>query len=82
MQGVIAHEFSHILYGDMALNIRLMGLLGGILGLSIDGRFLMQGARIPSRSRGDAGRAIALAAAGGFALYAVGSIGGFFRESH
>lgn len=78
LQGVIAHEFSHILHGDMALNIRLMGLLGGILGLSIAGRFLMHGAYIPSRSRGHAGKAIALAVAGGFALYIVGSIGVFF----
>ncbi len=31
LQGVIAHEFSHILNGDMRLNIRLMGVLHGIL---------------------------------------------------
>ena len=31
LQGVIAHEFSHILNGDMRLNIRLMGVLFGIL---------------------------------------------------
>ncbi|WP_276762807.1 M48 family metalloprotease [Mycolicibacter arupensis] len=31
LQGVIAHEFSHILNGDMRLNIRLIGLLSGIL---------------------------------------------------
>ncbi|MCB1560836.1 MAG: M48 family metalloprotease, partial [Xanthomonadales bacterium] len=35
---VIAHEFSHILNGDMRLNIRLMGLLFGILVLAIIGR--------------------------------------------
>ena len=35
LQGVIAHEFSHIVSGDMRLNIRLMGLLFGILVLSI-----------------------------------------------
>ncbi len=82
LQGVIAHEFSHILHGDMALNIRLMGLLGGILGLSIAGRFLMHGVYIPSRSRGGAGKAIAFAVAGVFALYIVGCHLGFFRESH
>ena len=31
LQGVVAHEFSHILNGDMRLNLRLMGLLHGIL---------------------------------------------------
>ena len=31
LQGVIAHEFSHILNGDMRLNLRLMGVLFGIL---------------------------------------------------
>ncbi len=38
LQGVIAHEFSHILNGDMAMNIRLMGMLHGILGLHLVGR--------------------------------------------
>jgi Zn-dependent protease with chaperone function len=40
LQGVIAHEFSHILNGDMAMNIRLMGMLHGILGLHLVGRVL------------------------------------------
>jgi Zn-dependent protease with chaperone function len=30
LQGVIAHEFSHILNGDMALNVRLVGVLAGL----------------------------------------------------
>ena len=38
LQGVIAHEFSHVLNGDMRLNIRLVGLLFGILVLAIIGR--------------------------------------------
>jgi Zn-dependent protease with chaperone function len=40
LQGVIAHEFSHILNGDMAMNIRLMGMLHGILSLHLIGRIL------------------------------------------
>jgi Zn-dependent protease with chaperone function len=40
LQGVIAHEFSHILNGDMAMNIRLMGVLHGILCLHVTGRLL------------------------------------------
>lgn len=41
LQGVIAHEFSHILNGDMRLSIRLMGVLFGIMVLSIIGRRLL-----------------------------------------
>jgi hypothetical protein len=41
LQGVIAHEFSHVVNGDMRLNIRLMGLLFGILVLAIVGRTLL-----------------------------------------
>jgi Zn-dependent protease with chaperone function len=40
LQGVIAHEFSHILNGDMAMNIRLTGMLQGILSLQLVGRIL------------------------------------------
>lgn len=41
LQGVIAHEFSHVVNGDMRLNIKLMGLLFGILVLAIVGRILL-----------------------------------------
>ncbi|MEP6907540.1 MAG: M48 family metallopeptidase [Pseudoxanthomonas sp.] len=71
LQGVIAHEFSHILNGDMRLNIRLMGTLFGIMMLSIVGqRVLMYG-----RGGGKNGGAIL-----GVALVAliVGSIGALF----
>ncbi len=40
IQGIIAHEFSHILNGDMRLNTRLIGWLHGVLGLVVLGRFL------------------------------------------
>jgi Zn-dependent protease with chaperone function len=45
LQGVIAHEFSHILNGDMRLNIRMMGVLFGIMVLGMLGRMLLRGAR-------------------------------------
>ena len=45
LQGVIAHEFSHILNGDMRLNIRLIGVLFGILLLAIIGRKVLQHGR-------------------------------------
>ena len=42
LQGVIAHEYSHLLNGDMRLNLRLMGLIFGILCLTVIGRVLLQ----------------------------------------
>lgn len=42
LQGVVAHEYSHILNGDMRLNIRLVGLLFGILMLGLIGRKILQ----------------------------------------
>ncbi|MGH3757982.1 M48 family metallopeptidase [Actinophytocola sp.] len=47
LQGVIAHEFSHIVHGDMRLNIRLMGTLFGILVLAIVGRLMFNTRRRP-----------------------------------
>jgi Zn-dependent protease with chaperone function len=49
LQGVIAHEFSHILNGDMRLSIRLIGVLHGILLIGLIGRILL---RLASNSRG------------------------------
>ncbi|HRN63008.1 MAG TPA: M48 family metallopeptidase, partial [Luteimonas sp.] len=42
LQGVIAHEYSHILNGDMRLNIRLVGVLFGILMIGLIGRKILQ----------------------------------------
>jgi Zn-dependent protease with chaperone function len=38
LQGVIGHEFSHVLNGDMRLNIHLIGVVYGILVVSVIGR--------------------------------------------
>ena len=52
LQGVIGHEFSHILNGDMRLNIKLMGVLHGILMVHILGRKLLRyGGRSSNRDR-------------------------------
>ncbi len=42
LQGVIAHEFSHILNGDMRLNIRIIGLIHGILSIYLAGRTILK----------------------------------------
>jgi len=79
LQGVVAHEFSHILNGDMRINIRMMGVLFGILVLAIIGRRMLSSGhhnRISSRdSKGMS--AIVLT---GFALMLIGYIGLFFTR--
>lgn len=69
LQGVIAHEFSHILNGDMRLNLRLMGVVFGILCLAVIGRVL-----IYSRGGRDKNPLMLL----GLALIVIGVIGVFF----
>ena len=74
LQGVIAHEFSHVLNGDMRLNIRLVGLLFGILVIGVLGRLLMySGGRVSSRRSN--GTYVAVI---GLALMVIGYIGFFF----
>lgn len=74
LQGVIAHEFSHILNGDMRLNIRLAAMLKGITFIGDIGRVLLRsGTRI--RTGNDArGRAVLPLL--GIALWLLGLIGG------
>lgn len=76
LQGVIAHEFSHVLNGDMRINIRLIGLLFGILFLAVMGRtFLYAGAFGGGRDRRDQGsNPLPLI---GIALIVAGSVGVF-----
>jgi Zn-dependent protease with chaperone function len=77
LQGVIAHEFSHIFNGDMRLNIRLMGALNGILILGILGYYLMYSASFSGRRRSNdnSGMAILALAVG---LMVIGFAGTFF----
>lgn len=77
LQGVIAHEFSHIFNGDMRLNIRLIGVLNGILILGIIGYYLLYSASFSRRGRGsgkNAGGILALA----IGLMVIGFAGTFF----
>src|SRR5262249_56800386 len=76
LQGVVAHEFSHILNGDMRLNIRLIGLIFGIMVLSIIGRILMQTSG-PASGRQDP-RARAAMVTLGLAMFVLGLVGAFF----
>ena len=83
LQGVIGHEFSHILNGDMRLNIRLMGVLFGILVIGLTGwiifRSSMGGGYVRMGARDDDDRKgfnpLPLI---GLALYVIGYVGVFF----
>src|SRR5882672_7570025 len=73
LQGVVAHEFSHILNGDMRLNIHLVGVIAGIVMIGSIGAFLMTGIRDGDdlRRAGTDIRVFFL----GFLLWLIGSIG-------
>jgi Zn-dependent protease with chaperone function len=76
LQGVIAHEFSHILNGDMRLNLRLLGWTFGLLAIAIIARIVLQtGPRVGGRGRKDGAGALLIAA---FAVMVLGYIGVFF----
>ncbi len=75
LQGVMAHEFSHILNGDMRLNIRLIGLLNGILLLSLIGYTVLRFAPYGGGRNKNGGSAILVMFAVGIGLLVIGSVG-------
>lgn len=83
LQGVIGHEFSHILNGDMRLNIRLIGVLNGILVIALTGYWMF---RIIARSssggssRNKKGNPLIVVLLLGLAMMIIGYIGVFFAR--
>ncbi len=75
LQGVVGHEFSHILNGDMGLNIRMIGVLAGIVAIGSIGTFLMRMGAEADDIRG-AAPLIAI----GLALFVIGYVGLFFAR--
>jgi Zn-dependent protease with chaperone function len=76
LQGVIAHEFSHILNGDMRLYLRLLGWTFGLLAIAIVARIVLQSSpRSSNRDRRDGAGALMIAA---LAVMVLGYIGVFF----
>ena len=77
LQGVIAHEFSHILNGDMRLNIRLSGIIFGIIFLSRIGEIMMRvsGSSRRRSSNNNGGAALVMI---GLGIFIIGLVGGFF----
>ncbi|MBN4074001.1 M48 family metallopeptidase [bacterium AH-315-E10] len=84
LQGVIAHEFSHIMNGDMKLNIKLIGILNGILiigllGYGIFRMCLYSGATSSRRNSKEGGGRIAILVFG-LLIMAIGYVGVFFGK--
>ena len=79
LQGVIGHEFSHILNGDMRLNLRIASIVFGILAIAIIGRGIINNARFMRAGSGkDQGKAVAAFMFTGVALMVIGGIGWVF----
>ena len=82
LEGVIAHEFSHILNGDMRLNMRLMGIVFGLLVISIIGRGMVEMLRYQSQGRRrnskEGGGALLALLLIGLGLLVIGSLGVLF----
>ncbi|MDZ7620342.1 MAG: M48 family metallopeptidase, partial [Patescibacteria group bacterium] len=84
LQGVMAHEFSHVLNGDMRLNTRLTGVLHGIVVIALIGWMLVRimgqsGSRRSRNDKGSGGAMIALFAAG-VGLLVIGGVGSLFAK--
>jgi len=79
LQGVIAHEFSHILNGDTRLKMRLMGLMFGVTLISDAGILLLSSGRTVAYSSRQRGTHPALLAIG-FLLFLVGTIGAVLAD--
>ena len=81
LQGVIGHEFGHILNGDMRLNIRLIGVLHGILLIGMIGYYILRSLRFSGRSRNSkSSGGIAAIAVLGIGLMVIGYAGSFFGQ--
>ena len=81
LQGVIAHEFSHIFNGDMRMNLRLIGLLHGILLIGLAGYFLLRSTAFMRSSRNrNSGNVVVAMMALGAGLVAIGYVGFFFGQ--
>jgi len=80
LQGVVAHEYSHILNGDMRINSRMIGVLFGLLALAVIGQFALRGFAFSGRrrsrrdSKGGGGVVVIIA----IVVMIVGYIGVFF----
>jgi Zn-dependent protease with chaperone function len=84
LQGVVAHEFSHILNGDMRLNIRLIGMVHGLIAIGLTGWFLLRimlyTGHSRSRSSDSKGDPRIFLLVLGAVMIVIGFVGSFFGE--
>lgn len=81
LQAVVGHEFSHILNGDMQLNIRLVGWIFGLIVISLLGQILLRAGAFSPRTRSRDGKnAAALVLLIGVGLLAIGFISQIFAQ--
>ncbi len=81
LQGIIGHEFSHILHGDMVLNVRMISVLAGIAAIGTIGAFLLQIVfRGRIRVRGKAAAILLVIIAAGLAMWLIGLVGVLFSR--
>jgi len=76
LQGVIGHEFSHILNGDTRINLNLIATLHGILFIGLVGWGILRAMGRGRRSSSSSGGAPVMAL--GFGLLIIGYAGSFF----
>lgn len=78
LQGVIAHEFSHIYNGDMRLNTRLIAIVHGILVLGLTGSYILRGTEAVGKEAARRNKFVAFTALVGFVLCVAGFAGSYF----
>jgi Zn-dependent protease with chaperone function len=84
LQGVIAHEFGHIVQGDVRLNVRLIGVLSGIQSISFAAKYLIRIGTSASKNspnsigRGNNPLGMVLALVFGLVLWPIGQVGALF----
>ncbi len=80
LQGVMAHEFSHIFHGDVKINMRAIAAIFGLLAIGYVGYVLLRGAGSVGRGARKGKEAVVVIAAVGLAFIVLGAIGTFFAR--
>lgn len=78
LQAVVGHEFSHVVNGDMALSVRMIGVLAGIVFIGAVGQFILRSLRRGDGDGDGKGKGAFLLLGAGLVL--IGSIGLFFAR--